>query len=168
MKKILFLVISLFIIGNVYAESNKQEATDSFENFITCINNNDKCAYDYIDDSNKELYDNTNHYLNSLHIDYEIRNIEEKNDTYKIKVNIAASGINWSIKGINVYFDLKKVDGFYKIINTTLFESINPKKIVSFIFKILTFIAFIAFAYIITVVIVVIQASKKKKQKENV
>jgi len=168
LKKILILFIIFFITSNVYADYNDQKIANSFDQFITCINTNDKCAYDYIDDSNKELYDNITHYLNSLHIDYEIKNIKENNNTYKIKANIAASGTNWSIKGINVYFDLKEIDNSYKIINTTLFENINPKKILALIFKILIFIAFIAFAYILTVVIVVIYASKKKKQKENV
>ena len=172
MKKIskIFLILIFIIIAGVQIVNASSklipiDVKETLDSFFNCLDDGDEDVYNYIDSSNTELSNNIQTYLNSISIKYQITDINKENDTYFVEAKIAAQGINWNVSGFTTKYELKQINGEYKIINTDLFNVIGSDNVFAFVFKILAIVFGVIFtiiAIIVTIVIICVKKSKKK------
>ena len=102
------------------------EIVNVLEVFINCLNNNDEDIYSVIDLNNTQLINDINNQINDINVTYEIINVKNKDENYfRIKTRFNASGDNWSTSGFTSWYDIKLIDGGYKITDTNLFNKVG-------------------------------------------
>ncbi len=169
MKKVILLILLLFIsVGVVNASDDIPSGVkEAINEYIKNINEDDLNATKYIDEANKQLSELTKDKINGLDLKYEIKDIKKNEDnTYTVKGIVGAEGPNFKISGFEVNFTLKQNDnGSYVIVNTNLFDVLDGKNIINFVFIIFAIIfgVFIIVG-IISTVIIVINVNKNKKR----
>lgn len=172
---IVSLLFTIWIFSTSVNASNER-AKITVENFLTYIEEGSSYSLDYIDRTNYELYNTVQENLYSISsLDYEIMKITQEDDVYHINVKIKAEGTNWKISGIKVKFDVKQINGSYKIIDTNFFEKANLEYGEKIVFGILGGIGIVFFLIIgdfvlvtiIIIVIIIIAVKKSKKEKNN-
>lgn len=176
--KFITIFTLLFIIG-ISANSvnaSSEQAKITVENFLTDIEEESSDSIDYIDKNNYELYNIVQENLYSISsLNYKITKITQEDDVYHVNVKIEAEGTNWKISGITVKFDVKQINGSYKIIDTNFFEKANLEYGAKIAFGILGGIGIVffliigafVFVTIIIIVIIIIAVKKSKKEKTN-
>ena len=169
---VLFLLTIIMIqLNAIYAKTVDAKIKYTIDDFCKSLERNSSLAYNYIDGNNKELSDNIKKYKDSIQkLEFTTKNITEKDGITTVTGNIEAKGDNWNVEGFTVKFNLKNVNGMYKITDTDLFYIISPEhtfKFVGSIFGIVFGIIGVIFVIItVTVVIVVVVVTKNKKKKK--
>lgn len=128
MKKLFLFFIFLFMFSFVDAKQVEypDEIVNVLEVFINCLNNNDEDIYTVIDLNNTQLINDINNQINDINVTYEIINVKNKDENYfRIKTRFNASGDNWSTSGFTSWYDIKLIDGGYKITDTNLFNKVG-------------------------------------------
>ena len=129
MKK-LFNCLFLLILGltsvSIVSAANfdQEKARETVEEFVTCLNNADECALNYIVKTNEDLVAGVRENLRAVEIHYYIKDVEKVDDYYVVKMTINAEGPGWSISGFTVKYNVENVNGSALITETTLFDSI--------------------------------------------
>lgn len=134
MKKLFLIVLIFFSFCVVNAKETKypKEIKEVLEVFINCLNNSDEDVYSLVDSSNKELIGDIKKQINDITFTYDIKYIRKKDENYyRIKTTFSASGDHWSTSGFSAWFDLKEIDGAYKISDTNLFNKVGLEYISS-------------------------------------
>ena len=171
MKKVfnllIVLILSLFVSSSVYAATlNEEVAEEIVTDFITCMNDGDECALNYMDITNEEMVANVRKHLRAVEIHYYIKDIEKvSNEHYTVKMTINAEGPGWSTSGFTVKYDVKSVNGDPIITDTTLCDHIGVEAVGKFaltIFKIIGCVLVSIFGLIILIIVIVIFVLKKK------
>lgn len=136
MKK-LFLIFVIFIsFCNVSAKENKypSEIKEVLKVFINCLNNGDEDVYNLVDSNNKDLISDIENRIDDIEVTYDIKYIKSKGENYyRIKTIFSASGDHWSTNGFSSWFDIKLIDGTYKIADTNLFNKVGQEYIVTLV-----------------------------------
>ena len=167
---LLIIIISPYVV-NANSNNIEPEVKTTLQEFMKCLNNSDSNIYNYIDNSNLELCNNIEEYLNSVQIQYQITNTLKENDIYTIKTKIEASGIGWNVSGFTVQFNLKSINGKYKIVDTSLFDVIGSDNVMKFTMSIIRTVftiigvVFLVIGIIIATVIIIIVKNKKNKKE---
>lgn len=172
MKKICILLfislITFFNINEVKAYEYYElpyEAQTTFENFIYYLNNGNKQIYNIIDNNNQDLTYNIDKYLNGININYELKNISTLNENhYKIETKISAKGTNWNVSGFTTYYEVKKIDNEYKIVDTNLFDVVGSDNVMNFILRIFAIIGGIMLSVGLVITIIVVIVIKKNRK----
>ena len=177
---LIFIVFTSVFTTTIFASTKDidPQAKETIINFFRSINGHDKSVYNYLDEDNTELSNNIKEYLNTIKIKYEIKNITEENDGYKIDIKMEASGKNWKVSGITVNCELKKIGNEYKIVNTNLFDYVGTENVTKFALNIANnvfstvgviflSIAVIIIIIVIIVVVTVVLCTRKKKENKN-
>lgn len=128
MKKLFLFCVLLVTFCSVSAKENKypNEVIETLEVFINCLNNSDEDIYSVVDSNNEELIDDIRNQINDINVSYDIKYIKTKGENYyRIKTRFSASGDHWSTSGFSSWFDIKLVDGAYKIYDTNLFNKVG-------------------------------------------
>ncbi|MBE5821397.1 MAG: hypothetical protein E7311_02270 [Clostridiales bacterium] len=147
-------------------EREEQTPHKSFMNFISHFRNGDIETYDYIDNSNIELANNIDKYIENIDITCSDMDIDKiGNDKYKIECEINAKGERWSTSGFKVEFKLMKQDNKYVIYETNLFEIIGPENIANFAIKLVGIIVLLSIVLPFVFFIVIFITIKKHKNK---
>lgn len=167
-KNLIVLLIGICLFGGVSAATLDQEIAEKIvTDFITCMNDGDECALNYIDKSNEEMVSNVREHLRAIEIHYYIKDIEKvSNEHYTVKMTINAEGPGWSMSGFTVKYDVKNVNGNIIIAETTLFDHIGVEAVGKFaltIFKIIGFAILGIFGLVALIIIIVVFVIKKKK-----
>ena len=172
---LVFLTLFIALIKPSYAKkinysNTNSEAVKTIDSFFEYLNSGDSEIYGIIDMSNADLYNGVREYLHGIHVEYEIKDIEEKGNECTIKTRISAEGIGWSASGFTIKTTAKLIDGKYKVTDTTLFDNVGTENIFKMVFIILAIVFGIIFVVFLTIVIVVVIVIKKsnKKKKENI
>ena len=172
MKKFVVILIVLFLgsfcFSNVFARGlNESMAEDLVQEFISCINDGDECAYNFVDKTNEVMMDGLEENLNAVSIRYYVKSVEKQDDNYYIvKLTINAEGPGWSTSGFTAVFDVKNVNGSATITNTTLFDHMGIEAVGKLIFKIFALVGVVLlsiFGIIIIGVVIAVVAAKRKK-----
>ena len=174
MKKTLSLlfvsIISFFVVITVKAYEYNElpvKVQNTFEGFVFNLNNGSDYVYDYIDSSNTKLRNNVKGYLGDINLNNEVLDATTISDNYyKVEARIDASGGTWNVSGFKVYYEIKLVDGEYKLVDTNLFEFIGSENVIEFVgktFIIIGVIVTVVFLVVLIVAIVLIVKSRKKK-----
>ena len=184
LRLLLLGLIVVLVFQVVQAETESEMFSNSevgrvFHRFIICMDRQDEEVYDYIDTSNEELYNNIKEYVfpepvyedNLFRIKTNVKEITEENGIYNIKATIQAVGKsfvgNWRISGFTANFEVKEVDGEYKVTDTDLFNIIGPENVGKFVLKILAIVFGVIILVILIIVFVVVFSLKKKKQPKD-
>ena len=167
-RNLIVLLVGICLIEGVSGATLNQEiAEKTVTDFITCMNDGDECALNYIDKSNEEMVANVREYLHAVEIHYYIKDIEKvNNEYYTVKMTINAEGPGWSMSGFTVKYDVKNVNGNIIITDTTLFDHIGTEAVGKFaltIFKIIGFVLLAIFGLVAAIIIIVVFIFKKKK-----
>ena len=163
----IIMIIALFTT-NVYA--SESDAKKTVTNFLTCLENGSSATSQYLDSHNTEIYKIAQDKLHSYDdINFEIKKVKQKGDTYKVEVKIKAEGKNWKVEGVNANFDVQYVNGAYRITDTDFFKITSPEYIagmavgiVAIVFLVLGAIFFVIVVVIIIIVVIVVKKNKKK------
>ena len=164
MKKLILFLIILCSFGTVNAKENKypKEVIEVLEVFIDCLNRGDDDIYSFVDSSNTRLIEDIRNQINDINVTYDIKYIRKKaEDYYRIKTIFDAHGEKWSTSGFSSWYDIKLIDGAYKIADTNLFKRTGFGAISTF-----GIIAFIAFPIIFVLPYLLIFFKLRKRNKE--
>ena len=167
-KYLIVLLMGICLIGSVNAATLNQDLAEKIvTDFITCMNNGDECALNYIDKSNEEMVSNVRKHLRAVEIHYYIKDIEKvSNDYYTVKMTINAEGPGWSTSGFTVKYDVKNVNGSPLITSTTLFDHIGSEAVGKFvltIFKIIGCAILAIFGLVTLIIVIVVFVIRKRK-----
>ena len=175
--KICFVISLLFIIlGTLTISANaaldpEADAKNTVMNYLTTLSKGNSFGLRYIDPSNTELYQTANDKLHNYdYISYSIDKVKTKGDIYKVEVKISVrTADNVSVDGVTAEFDVKNINGIYKITDTDFFKITSPEYVAGMALGIIAIIFAaigIVFVGIIVVIIVVIIIVVKKNKKK--
>ena len=167
---LLVSIISFFVVITVNAYEYNElpvKVQNTFEGFVFYLNKGSDNVYDYIDSSNTKLRNNVEEYLGNINLNNEVLDATTISDNYyKIEARIDANGGTWNVSGFKVYYEIKFVDGEYKLVETNLFEFVGSENVIEFVGKIFIIIGVIVtvvFLIVLIIAIVLIVKSRKKK-----
>lgn len=174
MKKTLGLllvsIVSFFVVITVNAYEYNElpvKVQNTFEGFVFYLNKGSDNVYDYIDSSNTKLRNNVEEYLGNISLNNEVLDVTSISENhYKIEARIDANGGTWNVSGFKVYYEIKFVDGEYKLVETNLFEFVGSENVIEFVGKIFIIIGCVVsgiFLIVLIVAIILIIKSRKKK-----
>ena len=167
MKKLFFILLLLCSFSYVNAKSNKypKDVIEVLEVFIDCLNRADEDIYSLVDPNNTELINDIKNQINDINVTYDIKYIRQRaKDYYRIKTNFNAHGDKWSTSGFSSWYDIKLIDGAYKIADTNLFKRAGFEVISTF--GIMAFIAF-PIIFVLPYLIIFFKLRKRNKNVSN-
>ena len=128
----IFLIFSLVMLIGTFglgvkaldiAPNPENQVKNTVNNFLLYIEYGSSYTFNYIDSNNKELYNKAQNRIHTYDsIDYEITKVKQKGDIYKVDVKINAEGDDFKVNGITANFDVKYVNGAYRIVDTNFFD----------------------------------------------
>lgn len=165
LKSIVILIVMFMIFGMQSANAKEdipQEVQEVLDGFIQNLDNGDAQIYYYIDTSNTELYNNVQKYLNSMDIEYEIKDVKKNDDnSYTTKIKISAEGAEWKINNVSADVTLKESEFGYVVSETTVFDIVGTENQGKYIMNKAIIIGILL--VIIIIVIVIARAIRKKR-----
>ena len=167
---LLVSIISFFVVVTVNAyEYNERpvKVQNTFEGFVFYLNKGSDNVYDYIDSSNTKLLNNVEEYLGNISLNNEVLDVTSISENhYKIEARIDASGGTWTVSGFKVYYEIKLIDGEYRLVDTNLFEFVGSENVIEFVGKIFIIIgSIISVIFLIVLIIAIILIVKSRKKK---
>lgn len=167
---LLVSIISFFTVVTVNAYEYNElpiEVQNTFEGFIYSFNEGSDDVYDYVDSSNIELRNNVKGYLSDINLKNEILDVTTISDNhYKIEARIDASGGTWNVSGFKVYYEIKFVDGEYRVVDTNLFEFIGSENVIEFVGKIFIIIGLVvSFVFLVVLIVTIVLIVKSRNKK---
>lgn len=169
LKSIVILIVMFIIFGmqSVNAKEDiPQEVQEVLDGFIQNLDNGDAQIYYYIDTSNTELYNNVQKYLNSMNIEYKIKDVKKNDDnSYETKINISAEGEKWKINNVSADVTLKESEFGYVVSETTVFDIVGTENQGKYIMNKAVTIGILL--VIIIIVIVIVRAIRKNNKTET-
>ena len=157
---LLVSIISFFVVVTVKVQN-------TFEGFVFYLNKGSDNVYDYIDSSNTKLRNNVEEYLGNISLNNEVLDVTSISENhYKIEARIDASGGTWNVSGFKVYYEIKLIDGEYRLVDTNLFEFVGSENVIEFVGKIFIIIgSIISVIFLIVLIIAIILIVKSRKKK---
>lgn len=168
---LLFIILVALTI-NVNATLNPEaDAKNTVSNYLTTLSKGNSYGLIYIDQSNAELYQTAKDKLHNYdYISYSIEKVKTKGDVYKVNAKITVRTTdNVTIDGMTAEFDVKNINGIYKITDTDFFRITSPEYVagmaIGIIVVVFLLIGIIFVGIVIVVIVVVIIVVKKNKKK---
>lgn len=169
LKSIVILIVMFIIFGMQSANAKEdipQEVQEVLDGFIQNLDNGDAQIYYYIDTSNTKLYNNVQKYLNSMNIEYKIKDVKKNDDnSYETKINISAEGEKWKINNVSADVTLKESEFGYVVSETTVFDIVGTENQGKYIMNKAVTIGILL--VIIIIVIVIVRAIRKNNKTET-
>lgn len=167
---LLVSIISFFVVVTVNAYEYNElpvKVQNTFEGFVFYLNKGSDNVYDYIDSSNTKLRNNVEEYLGNISLNNEVLDVTSISENhYKIEARIDASGGTWNVSGFKVYYEIKLIDGEYRLVDTNLFEFVGSENVIEFVGKIFIIIgSIISVIFLIVLIIAIILIVKSRKKK---
>ena len=168
---LLFIILGTLTINVNAALDPEADAKNIVSNYLTTLSKGNSFGLTYIDQSNTELYQTAKDKLHNYeYLKFSINKVQKRGDSYRVKVDISVkTSENVTVNGLSADFDVKNINGMYKITDTDFFRLTSPEYvagmalgIIAVGFLVLGIIFVVIIIVVIVVIIIVVKKSKKK------